>query len=304
MNLPRPASPRPATMQVHGRTFWLASRMLPRHERGRIEALYRFCRQLDDLADTASAPASTRQVLAGLAGALRGGDLRAAQLAPIRAALVAGELPAGPVATFVQALADDCGPRVLADEDELIAYAYGVAGTVGELLCALFGVSAAAQLRRGVALGIGMQLTNIVRDVVEDAGRGRIYLPAAWLGDAADPARLAARDPPAIELAAAAADRVLELAERHYALAREGIDGLPLRVRPAIAAAASMYREIGAQWRHQPAHARWASRAVVPTWRRALVGGAAALGALVQRKRVAMPANLSCGLPTDAGAPQ
>jgi phytoene synthase len=131
---------------------------------------------------------------------------------------------------------------------DTLLYAYHVAGVVGVMMAQVMGVRDVATLRRASDLGLALQLTNIARDVVEDAKGGRIYLPADWLGAAAgDPA--AVIDPANRAIVFAATERLLAEAEPYYASARWGLKALGFRSAWAIAAAHGVYRQIGVKVR-------------------------------------------------------
>jgi phytoene synthase len=109
------------------------------------------------------------------------------------------------------------------------------------------GVRSPAALSRACDLGVAMQLTNIARDVGEDARAGRLYLPLDWMREAGlEPAAWLAAPEFGPQIASVI-QRVLEEADRLYARARPGIALLPMGCRPAIHAAARIYREIGAE---------------------------------------------------------
>ncbi len=128
--------------------------------------------------------------------------------------------------------------------DDLLLYAYRVAGVVGEMMARVMGATEVDVLRRAVDLGLALQLTNIARDVVEDAKGGRIYLPAEWLGPLADaPAEVA--DPANRDAVFDATARLLAAAEPYYQSARWGLPALGFRSAWAVAAAAGVYRQIG-----------------------------------------------------------
>lgn len=133
----------------------------------------------------------------------------------------------------------DTRPVALDTATHLLRYAHGAAGTVGLLMARALGASAEAARYHAIDLGIGMQLTNIARDVLEDAGRGRRYIPAEWL---AAPPEAIRRNP---VMAFPAAQLVLRLAEAYYASGLAGLRYLPARSGRAIFVAASLYREIG-----------------------------------------------------------
>ncbi len=128
--------------------------------------------------------------------------------------------------------------------DDLLLYAYRVAGVVGEMMARVMGATEADVLRRAVDLGLALQLTNIARDVVEDAKGGRVYLPADWLGPLADsPSKVA--DPANREAIFQATARLVAAAEPYYQSARWGLPALGFRSAWAVAAAAGVYRQIG-----------------------------------------------------------
>jgi phytoene synthase len=130
--------------------------------------------------------------------------------------------------------------------DDVMAYCWHVAGVVGVMMARVMGVFDAQVLRRAQDLGLAFQLTNISRDVVEDAENGRVYLPADWLIEAGlEPTPEAVADPKNRAAVHAVTARLLAVAEPYYDSARVGLRGLPFRSSMAIAAARGVYREIG-----------------------------------------------------------
>ncbi|MFW5642066.1 MAG: squalene/phytoene synthase family protein, partial [Roseicyclus sp.] len=174
-------------------SFGTAARLLPPEARHAVLDLYAACRALDDVAD-GQGGAAARARLSHVARDL------SAHPAPATCseARVFHDLARGhgldlvPAGRLVETLAGDLRPARLRTEAELLAYAHGAAGTVGEMMCDLFcprGVTAEIRAR-AADLGIAMQLTNIARDVAEDARLGRRYLPSDWC--ALPPERLVA----------------------------------------------------------------------------------------------------------------
>jgi phytoene synthase len=128
--------------------------------------------------------------------------------------------------------------------DDTVEYCYHVAGVVGVMMAYVMGVRDEPTLDRATDLGLAFQLTNICRDVVEDAGVGRVYLPLDWLTDAGVPANQVA----APEHRAAVFEvvrRILFEADRYYQSAWLGISQLPPRSAWAVAAANAVYSDIG-----------------------------------------------------------
>ena len=166
------------------KTFYFASLFLPAQKRGAIWAVYAFCRSADDIAD-ADEPAERR--LAQLDAWEN--ELRCAFSGrpepPVMVALTDAAARYGvPIAPALELLAGarkDVAVQRYATYDELLDYCYLVASTVGLLVSPILGYAPGA-LEYGVALGRAMQLTNILRDVGEDARMGRIYLPAEDIG--------------------------------------------------------------------------------------------------------------------------
>ena len=137
---------------------------------------------------------------------------------------------------------------------ELLEYCYHVAGVVGIMMAAVMDVRAPATLDRACDLGLAFQLTNIARDVVEDARVGRIYLPRQWLVEAGLSPSSIGQPKHRLALAGVVA-RLLEAAEPYYASAAAGISALPHRSAWAIATARAVYRDIGTELRDRGAGA-------------------------------------------------
>lgn len=159
--------------------------------------------------------------------------------------------------------------------NDTILYSYHVAGVVGVMMAIIMGVKDTATLNRACDLGIAFQLTNISRDVIDDAREGRIYLPADWLeGEGISREEIAG--PEHREALYRVVDRVLTTADDYYASARHGLTALPFRSAWAIAAARRVYSEIGSVVRQRGPRA-WDTRVIVPR-RQKLAGAALALG--------------------------
>ena len=246
-------SPSPKTVLArHGKTFYWASLFLGSHLADRAARLYQFCRYVDDLAD---------------------GDLphRAESLENIRARLEGGNESAGPeIEAFIR-LANDCDipliaarelldgmladqqPTAIDDTAELLRYCHAVAGTVGLMMCRVLNCEQQRADSFAIDLGIAMQLTNIARDVLEDAQMGRRYLPACWVDLPA--ATIAEAHTTSHQVVSDAIEKLLDLSEDYYRSALLGIQLLPFRARFAITIALRVYRQIGCQLRRR--NLRW-----------------------------------------------
>ncbi|MFT7620898.1 MAG: phytoene synthase [Myxococcota bacterium] len=232
-------------LQKHARTFSLAGRLLPREVLDDAAVVYAFCRLADDVVDEAPDPNHARDAARALRRELDGET----PPRPItRAYLEVCERRSIPLSTardLLEGIASDLDIVRVADDSELLRYCYAVAGTVGVMMNGVLRVADPRAGVHAVELGIAMQLTNISRDVVEDAKRGRVYLPARRL-EAHGVTQDAVLRGTADELAVRAVIlELLELAERFYARADVGMGAIPLRARAAIMAAGRMYRAIG-----------------------------------------------------------
>jgi phytoene synthase len=166
--------------------------------------------------------------------------------------------------------------------DDVHAYAARVAGTVGAMMTLLMGVRRHAALARATDLGTAMQLTNIARDVGEDARNGRLYLPREWLREAGVEPDAFLANPTLSAGVAQVTARLLAEAGRLYARAEAGIAMLPRDCRPAIRAAHRIYAEIGAEVA-RAGHDSVSRRAVVSSRRKATLLARAWLPAMPRR---------------------
>jgi phytoene synthase len=183
----------------------------------------------------------------------------------------------------------DVGGRRYQTIEDTLDYCWHVAGVVGAMMAIVMGVKPGdlVTLRRAQDLGLAFQLTNIARDIVEDAQNGRVYLPADWLTEAGVPQDVIAA-PEHRTAVAGLARRLVDAAEPYYASARWGLRGLPFRSAWAVAAALGVYREIGVKVVARGA-AAWDERVSTSTAEKvglALGGGLmAARGATLDRWR-------------------
>lgn len=235
-----------AHLRAGSRTFFAASLLLPARVRAPASVLYAFCRLADDAADLdGGRPEALDRLRRRLELAYAGRPLAL----PVDRALaeVVGRfaLPRALPEALFEGFAWDAAGRRYADLAELQAYAARVAGTVGAMMAVLMGAREAAVLARACDLGVAMQLSNIARDVGEDARAGRLYLPLRWLEEAGiDPEAFLARPAHGPALASVVR-RLLDAADLLYLRSAPGIAALPLGCRPAIHAARLMYAGIG-----------------------------------------------------------
>ena len=237
-------------LATSGESFFWARRFLGPKMGHDAAVLYSFCRVLDDMADgdIPDGPAHLRQIQS----LLKEGEWNQHPVLKHHAPLVESyRLPHDVIGSLVEGLMEDQAPQVLIkNEAALIQYAYKVAGTVGLLMCNILNNDDPRAKAHAVDLGIGMQLTNIARDVVEDAKMGRRYLPGDWVNHLSpEDIVLASANPtsPKGAIITRAVERLLALAEVYYASGRAGLSYLPLRAHFSIGVAAKVYRQIGRQ---------------------------------------------------------
>ncbi len=281
-------------MRSGSRSFHAAAHLLPRRVREPATALYAFCRLADDAVDCADSDgghAALAQLRTRLEMACRGapGDNPADRA--LASVITRFQIPQCLLEALLEGFAWDLEGRRYATLDDLLDYAARVAGSVGVMMAILMGARSPQALARACELGVAMQLTNIARDVGEDARAGRLYLPLDLLDAAGvDPARFLAA-PAASAPVARVVGQVLEVAESLYRASSQGIADLPPACRPGIRAAGLIYADI-ARAIARNGHDTVTSRAHVSTRRKA---------ALLARSMVALPVGRQSAAPALAG---
>lgn len=259
-----------------GRTFYAASHILPQAVRSDLATLYAFCRLVDDCGDVASRD-DAHALLDEVDACLETERNSSPIVRSFRELAERHGVPTLYARQLIEGVRSDLSPVRMQTSAQLVRYAYSVASTVGLMMCRILDVSRAGD-PFAIDLGIGMQLTNIARDVREDAENDRVYLPAEWVEHAAVLDRQG--DPTPV---ARAVERMLTLADRYYQSADEGMRYLPMAVRPGIRAAAANYRAIGGVIRRDRLAAlrgRVATRGTSKAVRTAFAVGAACADAL------------------------
>ena len=229
-------------------SFHAASRLLPARVRDPALALYAFCRVADDEVDEGRDKAAAVLRLRDRLEAIYAGRPRPAPVDRAFAAVVEGfEMPRALPEALLEGLAWDAAGRRYRSLSDLKDYAARVAAAVGAMMCVLMRTRDADALARACDLGLAMQLTNIARDVGEDARAGRLFLPLDWLaaeGVAPDRFLAAPESLPGIRRITAA---LLAEADRLYWRAGTGVRRLPFDCRAGILAAGHVYAAIGTE---------------------------------------------------------
>jgi phytoene synthase len=222
-----------------GTSFYWAMRLLPAERRDAMFAVYAFCREVDDIADGDLPVADKRRGLnewrAEIARIFEGEPESAVGRALAAATRDYG-LDRGAMEAIIDGMEMDATGEALApDMDTLITYCNRVASAVGLLSIKVFGDDSEEARRGAVSLGHALQLTNILRDVVDDAAQGRLYLPRELLAeygiDSTDPAEVI--DKPSVS---AVCNDLSEVAARRFESARKSFNKCNRRaLKPAFA---------------------------------------------------------------------
>ncbi len=235
-----------AMIRTGSKSFFLASHLLPLALRGAVYALYAFCREADDAIDDGEDPLAELAIFRERLDAVYGEELPGNVVDRALARVVRDHaLPRELLEALLQGFAWDVQSRAYKDLGSVYGYGVRVAGSVGVMMAILMGVRDPGMLARAADLGVAMQLTNIARDVGEDAVAGRVYLPMRWLREVGLSPQILVDKPEYSPQLGAVVARLLSAAECLYARADSGIAGLPARCRPGIYAARKLYAGIG-----------------------------------------------------------
>jgi 15-cis-phytoene synthase len=242
-----------AQMRHGSKSFYAASRLLPKRVRADATALYAFCRVADDAIDLAPNASAQAAALAHLHERLdhiyRAAPLAYAEDIMLAPVVLQHEIPRALLEALLEGFAWDAQVKRYETLDDLHEYCARVAGTVGVMMALLMGVREAKALNYAAELGSAMQLTNIARDVGEDARAGRLYLPMHWMREAGIDVQEWMQDPCVTTAICDTTERLLKVSDRLYLHAKQGIAQLPSDCQFAITSAAQVYAQIGAQVR-------------------------------------------------------
>jgi phytoene synthase len=235
-----------AAIRAGSLSFHAASRLLPARVRDPALALYAFCRLADDAVDEGDNKTAAVLSLRDRLDLAYDGRPRNAPADRAFASIVADfEMPRALPDALLEGLAWDATGRRYDTLSGVLSYSARVASAVGAMMCVLMRVRDADALARACDLGLAMQLTNIARDVGEDARAGRIYLPIDWMVEAGVSPEVFLSDPTPDPRIFELTRRLLDHADTLYARANAGVAALPLSCRPGIYAAGHIYAGIG-----------------------------------------------------------
>lgn len=288
-----------ASIKKGSKSFALASRVLPPALRDDAAMLYAWCRYCDDVIDgqemghgqiedyKTGQGERLEMLREKTRAALNGEPTDDPVFAGLARVVETHEIDNRHPFDLLKGFEMDAEERIYETVDDILDYSYHVAGVVGVMMANIMGVRDDATLDRASDLGLAFQLTNIARDVIDDAKADRVFVPRDLLVAAGAPIDAAAQcDPtkwPALHKAACAQ---LDIAEQYYASAKVGIKELDFRCAWAISAALKVYREIGEKLREGGPQA-WEGR-VGASGKRKIWLALGAVGPAIGRKSVAV----------------
>ena len=237
-----------AAIRTGSLSFHTASLLLPQRVRDPALVLYAFCRLADDAVDLQQD--KTTAVLSlrdRLEAAYRGQPRNTPVDRAFAVMIEAEEMPRALPDALLEGLAWDAMGRRYETFDDLMDYCARVASAVGAMMCVLMKARGADARARATDLGLAMQMTNIARDIGEDAHEGRLYLPLEWMDEAGIDINRFHSDPQPTEATRALTRRLLRRADDRYASAVAGISVLPASCRIGIMSALLIYRAIGGE---------------------------------------------------------
>lgn len=233
-------------MKDGSKSFFAASKILPNNIRNSATALYAFCRILDDLVDNECASNDVIPLIQERLNRIY--TKNPADVPADRALALVVErfdIPKALLEGLIEGFQWDRDGRQYETLADLNQYGARVASSVGAMMTLIMGVRDQTVLQRACELGLAMQLTNIARDVGEDARNGRLYIPREWMREAGIDPDTWLKNPVFSEELGEVIARLLKTADAMYERSILGICGLPRNCRAAIAAARLIYSEIG-----------------------------------------------------------
>ena len=227
-------------LKREGKSFYWASFFLPKSSKKKAGILYSICRYFDDIADKYSEDQTNF-----LKDTIE--EIKKNKNNKVNIFLQKNKINNSIFIDLIEGLILDQQKIRIQNKEELIKYSYHVAGTVGLMMSKIIGVKHKKAARSAIDLGIGMQLTNIARDVYEDSKMKRIYLPANWIPDISlkNLTDLHNKSSEKDKRISNAIHEVIDLSDKFYENGFAGLKYIPLSTRLGIFIAANVYRGIG-----------------------------------------------------------
>ena len=227
-------------LKNEGKSFYWASFFLPKKSKNNAGILYSICRYFDNIADK-----NNKDMSLFLKESIK--EIKSNNKNKVNIFLKKNEINVLIFADLIRGLISDQKDVKIKNQTDLIKYSYFVAGTVGLMMSKIIGVKNIKASSCAIDLGIAMQLTNIARDVYEDAKLKRIYLPSEWIPNI-NLYELNGQNTISLEqetIISNAINRLIDLSEKFYFNGFSGLKYIPLKTRLGIFIAANIYKGIG-----------------------------------------------------------
>ena len=242
-------------LKKNGKSFYWAGQLLPKKYLIRCAELYSFCRLLDDIADS-KIKADNLSKLKNILNLIKKEDYHELKKYKINVPdyLKKSELAKAKIIDLIDGLIFDQKQVRIKNERELILYCYRVAGTVGVLMCIALDCKEKKSHDFAIDLGIAMQLTNILRDIKEDAELNRRYLPGNFVKNLTPKQiinisqNIKHKDHLIVQ---EAIKKILLLSDLYYKSGNAGLFFLKFQFKIVIAVASNIYRQIGVKLKNK-----------------------------------------------------
>ena len=244
-----------------GKTFFWAKFLLNKNHASKAVRLYRFCRHVDDVGDESTDPILANLMLMQIINELKIGISNHPVISDAINLFNESQININIPISLIQGVISDLSEVRIKDDAALIIYCYQVAGTVGLMMSKILDIKDNRAVAHAIDLGIGMQITNICRDVAEDAKMNRRYLPASLIGDI-KPLALINPDIQTQDKIRNTLKKMLNTADVYYQSGYYGLCFLPIRARLGIVIASGLYHQIGTNLVNKN-YASWSFRSVV-----------------------------------------
>jgi phytoene synthase len=233
------------SLRTGSRTFFFASFFLQSDVANKAARLYRFCRYVDDVVDLAKDSSDARQSIQTLLSDFDRTEPKDREIIDARDLFLECGIPLWIPRELILGVESDVEGAQIDSEDDLLRYSFRVAGTVGLMMCYVLGIDDVSARNHAVDLGIAMQLTNILRDVKEDAMMGRRYIPSSWVPGISSKDLLSPSETIIEKRIIKGLERIHLLSELYYKSGFMGLAYIPIKSRYAILVAGEIYRNIG-----------------------------------------------------------
>ena len=242
-------------LKKNGKSFYWAGQLLPKKYLIRCAELYSFCRLLDDIADS-KIKADNLSKLKNILDLIKKDKYNKLKNYKINVPdyLKKSELAKAKIIDLIDGLIFDQKQVRIKNERELILYCYRVAGTVGVLMCIALDCKEKKSHDFAIDLGIAMQLTNILRDIKEDAELNRRYLPGNFVKNLTPKQiinisqNIKHKDHLIVQ---EAIKKILLLSDLYYKSGNAGLFFLKFQFKIVIAVASNIYRQIGVKLKNK-----------------------------------------------------